>query len=117
MELPAADFRRVPMGGYQVEAVDRLVEEIRAGLATDPPTVTASRIIDARVPTVSFRGYDVAAVDDWLDLATAAVRQRPSGPTSGPTSARAAPWPRSSRRPIRGHSRPCTTGIRWPIPS
>ncbi|MBS2936558.1 DivIVA domain-containing protein [Nocardioides sp. J2M5] len=86
--FPVARLRQA----YDVEQVDLAVDHILENLALPRPRIDAGDITAMRF-TPGRGGYDMAAVDDWLDEVVAELRARGAGGAPGPAEQPAAPQP------------------------
>lgn len=62
--------------GYDREAVDAFVLQLRQALRHQPPSMAPYEVADQRFPSVRRHGYEMADVDDYLDHALAVLRTR-----------------------------------------
>jgi hypothetical protein len=73
-ELPACRFLRE---GYAAEEVDEFVDGLRRSLRHDPPAMAPYEVADARFKVTRVgRRYALRPVDEYLDVAQAALRER-----------------------------------------
>ncbi|SFA81333.1 DivIVA domain-containing protein [Nocardioides alpinus] len=100
MSLDRPSFPTVRLTeGYDIEEVDRAVERVRVGLASPSPTIGRSEIEGLRFTPVRLRpGYEMAAVDDWLDEVVAELARRRGEPAVAPQQ-RLTPMPAAAAEP------------------
>ncbi len=79
--LPSAEFPTVVgRESYRCDEVDGFVAALTDALQHDPPAMAPYEVDDARFHPVRWRrGYDMAAVDDYLDAARALLSDRHGG--------------------------------------
>lgn len=78
--------------GYDVDEVDRAVDEILDNLSLPEPRFGADRVTGLRFTPVRLQqGYDMGEVDSWLDLAAAETARRAGGVELGQPGPTAAP--------------------------
>jgi hypothetical protein len=78
-DLPQPDFPAAGWGreGYDAEQVDEFVAELRRSLRHEPPAMAPYEVTDQRFAVRRRgRGYALRPVDDYLDQAQAALRER-----------------------------------------
>ncbi len=74
LELPGCRFLRE---GYAADEVDEFVDGLRRSLRHDPPDMAPYEVADARFKVSRWgRRYELRAVDDYLESAQAALRER-----------------------------------------
>ena len=81
-DLPEPDFPTAGWGreGYDADQVDAFVGELRRSLRHEPPAMAPYEVTDQRFAVRRRgRGYALRAVDDYLDLAQARLRERHGG--------------------------------------
>jgi hypothetical protein len=63
--------------GYSADEVDGFVDEVRRSLRHDPPAMAPYEVADARFKVTRLgRRYALRSVDEYLDSAQAALRER-----------------------------------------
>jgi hypothetical protein len=73
-ELPTTGWGRE---GYAAAEVDEFVEQLRKALRRDPPTMAPYEVVDQRFTVTRLgRRYQLRAVDERLEAARVALRER-----------------------------------------
>lgn len=76
LEAPSFLSARWPRAGYHTGQVDEFVADVRRALRLQPPGMAPYEVADQRFTVVRVgRGYDLKAVDDYLDRAERLLRQ------------------------------------------
>ena len=76
-EAPQLPGCRFLTEGYAADEVDEFVDELRRALRHDPPTMAPYEVADARFKVTRLgRRYALRPVDEHLDSAQAALRER-----------------------------------------